>query len=90
MEVLYSKYRELIEGLEGEVRIQAEIITNYKKIVANYDRKIEILEEILRRKEEQNATLAQKLDQLSASAAVDSSVEGAVCDSLLSGEGSHT
>ena len=89
MRVLISKYRELIERLEREIRLQAEIIANYKKMVAGYDLKIEILEELLARKERENETLAQKFDRISASAATDSPVEGAMRDSELSGEGSH-
>ena len=90
MPVLIAKYQKLIEDLEKEIELQDRIIENYKAMIKNYEQKEKIMEELLKRKEEENATLAQKLDQLSASAAVDSSVEGAVCDSLLSGEGPHT
>lgn len=84
--MLVSYYQELIDDLNNQIEIQDKIIANYKVIVE----KIEILEELLRRKEEENATLAQKLDRVSTPAAADISVEGAVCDSELSGEGPHT
>ena len=88
--MLVTYYQELIDGLTEQVEVQDKIIANYKVMVKNYERKVEILEELLRRKEEENETLAQKLDRVSTPAAADSSVEGAVCDSELSGEGSHT
>lgn len=47
-----------------------------------------VMEERIRRTG--NETLAQKFDRISASAATDSSVEGAMRDSELSSEGSHT
>ena len=79
---------ELIEKQREQIQIQEKIIENYKKMVDNYEQKVEILEELLRRANDE--ALAQGSDQLSSAAAGDSSVEGAVSDSGTSGEGSHT
>lgn len=90
MAVLISKYQQIIKGLEEEIDIQDRIIANYKKMVRAYDEKVDILQELLRRKEMENEAMAQGSDQLSTSAAADSTVERAVSDSGTSGEGSHT
>lgn len=94
MAVLISKMQERIErleiyvsSLEKENQIQYQIIENYKKMMTDYERHIDILEELLRRAK--NETLAQGPDQLSSAAAGDISVAGAVSDSGTSSEGSH-
>ena len=90
MTVLMSKMQEIIEKQGEQIEIQKEIIENYKKMVDNYEQKVEILEELLRRERSKNETLAQGSDQLSSTAAADSSVEGVLSDSRTSSEGSHT
>lgn len=81
---------ELIEKQREQIQIQEKIIENYKKIVDNYEQKVEILEELLRREQNKNETLAQGSDWVSSATAADSTVEGAVSDSGVAGEGSHT
>lgn len=88
MAVLISKMQELIEKQREQIQIQEKIIENYKKMVDNYEQKVEILEELLRRANDE--ALAQGSDRISSATAADSSVEGAVSDSGTSGEGSHT
>ena len=81
---------ELIEKQREQIQIQEKIIENYKKMVDNYERKVEILEELLGRERNKNEALAQGSDRISSATAADSSVEGAVHDSGVVGEGSHT
>lgn len=135
MAVLISKMQERIKYLESyvkalkqEIQIQDQIIETHRKMTEDYERKIDILEEILRisNKDEEtipvvriadedhiwvdnrqyvslkkfieatnggdilNAIMAQGSDRVSTSATADSTVEGAVPDSELPGEGSHT
>ncbi len=88
MTVSISKVmREVIEKQREQIRIQEKIIENYKKMVDAYEQKVEILEELLRRAN--NEALAQGSDRLSSATATDSSVEGAVSDSGVAGERSH-
>ena len=79
---------ELIEKQREQIQIQEKIIENYKKMVDNYEQKVEILEELLRRAN--NEALAQGFDRISSAAAADSTVEGVVSDSGASGERSHS
>ena len=85
MAVLISKMQEMIEKQREQIQIQEKIIENYKKIVDNYEQKVEILEELLRREQNKNETLAQGSDRISSAATADSSVEGAVSDSGVTG-----
>lgn len=79
---------ELIEKQREQIQIQEKIIENYKKMVDNYEQKVEILEELLRRANDE--TLAQGSDRISSATTADSTVERTVSDSGVAGEGSHT